>query len=135
MPLSVLLPLVVVGIALIWGLVRWLQPTPPLRIRDETEARAIWHHRNPETPAQTARINPGRSHALVETGAGPGLVWAMGADPVTRLIPPGTRCVETATGLRLKTGDFTAPVIDIPLPDPRERAQWAEILRQHTCPN
>ena len=135
MPLSVLLPLVVVGIALIWGLVRWLQPTPPFRISDTAEALAIWRHRNPETPAETARLNPERSHALVETAAGPGLVWAMGADPVTRLIPPGTRCIETATGLRLKTGDFTAPGIHIPLPDPRERAQWAEKLRQEPCPN
>lgn len=134
MPLSVLLPLVVVGIALIWWLVRWLQPTPALRIPDAGAALEIWHHRNPDIPARRARVNPGQSHALIDTDQGPGLVWALGADPVTRLIPPGATCSETEAGLRLKTGDFTAPSIHIPLPDPRERALWAEQLRGAPCP-
>lgn len=128
MPLTVLLPLVVFGIGGIVVLIRLMRPTPVLAIDGEDSARRIWNHRNHETPAEKLLINPAHSHALIETGAGPGILWAFGADPVTRLLNHPFDCQETRHGLRIVTHDFTAPAIDIPLPQDL-RAGWLDLLK------
>lgn len=123
MPLSVLLPLVVVGITLIVVLVRLLAPTPPCRFATPDEAIAVWDRRHPDLPASAARLADDGAAALVETAGGAGLVWTLGADPVTRLAH-GFTAREAADGLRLALHDFTAPNVRVHLADAADRAHW-----------
>ncbi|MCB1366483.1 MAG: hypothetical protein KDK00_01860 [Rhodobacteraceae bacterium] len=128
MPLTLLLVFVVLGIAGIFLLIRALHPTPDLTFGDAAQASAIWDRQNPDMPARSLHIAPGGGHVLVETDAGPGLLWAFGADPVSRLFDTAPQLVDTGQGLTLITHDFTAPKVTIPLADPASRAAWAAIL-------
>jgi hypothetical protein len=128
MPLSVLLPLVVFGITLIVVLVRVMAPTPALVLDDEGAVRAIWDRRHPDLPARAVRLDEAGHHALVLTEAGPGIVWTLGADPVTRVLPKGTRVRETGTGLLIDLGDFTAPRLSVALTMADARRDWAREL-------
>ena len=133
MPLSVLLPLVVLGIAGIVLLVLWLRPTPPL-VMTEDSALEIWNHRNPLAPADRVDLHPTGRFALVHTPAGPGLVWAMGADPVTRLLQPPPRVRTTPRALKLKLQDVTASAVTIPFDDPATRDRWLALLTPPDTP-
>lgn len=124
MPLSILLPLVVFGILLIVVLVRLMSPTPVLVLRGEPEAFAIWDRRHPDLPAHSALLDAGGRFALVETDAGRGLIWTLGVDPVTRLLPETLRVSDTSKGLALDIGDFTAPRINLEIAGLAERAAW-----------
>ena len=128
MPLSILLPLVVFGIAGIVLLIRLMRPTPPLIFTDEGHARAIWDHRNHDAPSTEIILNSAKTHALIETASGPGLLWSFGVDPVTRLLDHPFDLKDIKTGLRIVTHDFTAPNIDIPLPEATSRRRWTAIL-------
>ncbi len=128
MPLSILLPLVVFGIIGAVLLIRWLRPTPLLVLESPEDTARLWDHFNPDQPAGHVQLNSTRSHALVETDAGLGVVWSFGADPVTRPLQRGFRVESTAAGVRIRTGDFTAPVIDIPLPHDVQRKEWRVLL-------
>lgn len=128
MPLTLLLPIVVLGIAGIFLLIRMLQPTPDLTFSDAGTARAIWDHQNPDTPALNVHIAPDGRHVLVETEAGAGLLWAFGTDPVSRVFDRAPDLRDTGAGLILITHDFTAPRITIPLADAASRADWTAIL-------
>ena len=128
MPLTILLPLVVFGIAGIVLMIRLLHPTPPLLFDTVEEVQRLWDHRNHNAKARQTHINPDRTCALVETDAGVGLVWSFGVDPVTRLLSDPFEVSETPAGLRLETGDFTAPTIDIALTSDEDRAKWRALL-------
>lgn len=128
MPLTILLPFVVFGILGAVLLINWLKPTPPLMLANPDQALAIWQHFNPDLPASAVYVNSSRTHAIAETAKGLGVIWAMGADPVTRLLAPGYTVRETARGVRLTTHDFTAPYIDIPLPHAVQRKEWRVLL-------
>lgn len=128
MPLQVLLPLVVIGIAAIVLLIRAMRPTPQLTFASPAQAKDIWNHRNHDCEATGARLNNAQTHALIQTRQGVGLLWAFGADPVTRHFRPPVACRQTSKGLRLVTHDFTAPLIDIPLTDEKNRYAWLQIL-------
>lgn len=133
MPLTLLLPIVILGIAGIFLLIRALNPTPDLTFTDPAMAQALWDHQNPDAAAQAVHITPGGRHVLIETAAGAGLLWSFGADPVTRTFDTAPEVAETATGLTLTTHDFTAPRIAIPLADPASRAKWTAILTGQTA--
>lgn len=128
MPLTILLPVAVLSIAFVGVLIRWLRPTPVKVFTSPHEVEEIWQHRNPETPLRNIHLNPSGTAALVETTHGPGILWAFGADPVTRLFDRPVKCRKTKTGLRIMTGDFTAPKLDILLPDPHQQQEWCAIL-------
>jgi hypothetical protein len=128
MPLSILLPLVVFGILGAVLLINWLRPTPPLVLETPEQVQALWDHFNHEAPAEKVHLNAGRSHALVETGAGIGVLWSFGADPVSRLLGRAYTVRDTGTGICILTGDFTAPSIDIPLPHEVQRKEWRVLL-------
>jgi|GEM_PF-2949608 len=128
MPLNILLPMVVLGIAGLVLLVRLLRPTPPLTLANRKAARALWDHRNPENPARAIHLSRSRNAALIETDTAAGLLWSMGCDPVTRLFHTAPDCHETDKTLIVRTGDFTAPKITIALPDPTERRRWRSVL-------
>jgi hypothetical protein len=128
MPFSVLLPLVVFGILGAVLLIKWLRLTPDLVLETPEQVLDLWQHFNPEIPARTVHLNAARSHALVETAGGLGVVWSFGADPMTRLLGTRWEVKETTQGVRLITHDFTAPAIDIPLPHDVQRKQWRILL-------
>jgi len=127
-PLGVLLPMVVLGIMGLALLIRVLRPTPPLRFSSPEVARNIWDRRNPDDPACDVQLDAAESAALITTRTGAGLLWSMGADPVARRFQSRCVCVETRTGLVVKTGDFTAPKIRLVLPDRDVRRRWCQIL-------
>lgn len=133
MPLSILLPLVVFGILLIVVLVRLMSPTPVLVLRSEPEAFAIWDRRHPDLPAHSALLDAGGRFAHVETDAGRGLIWTLGVDPVTRLLPETLRVSDTSKGLALDIGDFTAPRINLEIAGLAERAAWRLALEGTTA--
>ncbi len=130
MPLEILLPIVVVGITCIVLLIRWLRPTPEFRLHDTDQAAEIWNHRNHDIVAGAVHLNVARTHALIETGGGIGLVWVFGADPVTRLLDQPVVFKSRGNGLSIQTRDFTAPRVDVML-DGAEITHWTDILRQH----
>jgi hypothetical protein len=127
-PLEILLPMVVIGITGVVLLIRWLRPTPDFRLTDAQQVAEIWTHRNPDIANGEVHLNAARSHALVETAQGVGLVWVFGADPVTRLLDQPIKVAPSGNGLRIETRDFTAPRIDITL-DGGELSRWSEILK------
>jgi len=127
-PLEILLPMVVIGIICIVLLIHWMRPTPEFRLEDRKQVADIWAHRNPENTASTIHLNGARSHALIETAQGFGLVWVFGADPVTRLLDQPFELEASGSGLRILTHDFTAPRVDIVL-DTAEITRWSDILR------
>ena len=131
MPLVVLLPLVIVGVALIVALVRIFAPTAPLIFADIQTATDVWNHRRPRNAARQVFLNARKTHALVTTDKGAGLVWSFGVDPVTRLFTQETTWREKNGLLIISTGDFTAPRIRIPLEDARQRRQWTQILEDY----
>jgi len=128
MPLSILLPLVVFGILGAVLAIKWLRITPDLVLKTPEQVLELWQHFNPDADAEQVHLNAVRSHALVETAQGLGVVWAFGADPVTRLLDADWEVRETPQGVRLITHDFTAPTIDIPLPHDVQRKQWRVLL-------
>jgi hypothetical protein len=127
-PLEILLPMVVIGITGVVLLIRWLRPTPDLKLSDARQVAEIWTRRNPDIAVGAVHINGAQSHALVETAQGVGLVWVFGADPVTRLLDHPFDLEKNASGLRIRTHDFTAPHIDLAL-NATEITRWSDILR------
>lgn len=128
MPLEILLPMVVIGITGVVLLIRWLRPTPDFRLDNNDKVANIWNHRNVDVAAKTVHLNAARTHALIETAQGFGLVWVFGADPVTRLLDHPFEVAPSSTGLRIQTHDFTAPRIDVVLSG-GEITRWGEILK------
>jgi hypothetical protein len=126
MPLSILLPMVVIGIAGIAVLLHLLGLSRPLRFADAAAARAAWAREFPELPAERVILCHNHAAALIETAQGDGVVWPMGADSTGRLLN-GARIEPTAHGVRLHLPDFTAPYVHLHL-DPDEAALWLEKL-------
>jgi hypothetical protein len=126
MPLSILLPMVIAGIAGIALLLHLLGLSKPAVIADEAQARRAWLREYPDDPPLRVRLCRARSAALIETARGCGVVWPMGADTTARhLSVAGVRRVRT--GLTLDLPDYTAPRIRLRL-SPEEVEQWQAIL-------
>jgi len=130
--LNILLPVVIAGIIGITLLILLLRPTPRLIFATADEAIAAWNHRNPFHPATRAMVNPAGTHALIVTESGPGLLWSMGADPVTRLLDMPFRLAEHDKGLVVRMDDVTAPKITIPLHEADLRRNWRTLLEKTT---
>lgn len=134
MPLGLLLSLVIGGIAGIAVLLHLLGWSRQARLADRQALLAAWQDYDPDTPAEPLVLAPDGRAGLVRTAAGVGIVWAFGADFVARLLDFNRlRVTETARGLRLQTGDATAPRITLRLP-PEERAAWRAALGQPPAP-
>ena len=114
MPLPLLLALVICGIAGIALLLHLLGLSTPRRL-DADAARAAWLREFPDTDVTGITLCEGGTAALVATDAGPGVVWAMGADTTARPLG-GATLHETPTGLSLQLADFTAPRLALRLP-------------------
>lgn len=126
MPLSVLLVLVIGGIAGI-ALLLHVSGRSQRLVMSAEDARTAWHRHLPDD--EIAEVIPsGSGHAaLILTSQGPGLVWAFGADTVARRLIDYD-LFETRNGLRVMFRDFTAPRVDIRL-SASERDHWRDVMR------
>lgn len=122
MPLSILLPMVGLGIGAIALLLHALGLSRPLRFDDAAAARAAWARAFPDSPAQRTTLSHDRTAALIETADGPGVVWPMGADSAARFVA-GARATRRPDGMILHLPDFTAPQIRLHL-TPDEADTW-----------
>ncbi|QYX57506.1 hypothetical protein K1T73_03660 [Roseovarius sp. SCSIO 43702] len=130
MPLEILVPMVVLGIAGIAFLLHMLNLTDSRRLGDDDAVRAAWEREFPERPARSVtRSTTGRA-ALVETEHGRGLVWCMGADTVVRALDDVTARVKNDT-LILTTPDYGARRIRLHLA-PGEAEAWARAIGETT---
>jgi len=128
MPLSILLPMVVLGIAGIAVLLHLLGLSRRAMLADEAAARAAWLREFPADAPINVTLCHDRSAALIETARGCGVVWPMGADTTARALD-GARLSPTRTGLRIDLPDYTAPRIHITL-DKDEAARWQATLKE-----
>jgi len=128
MPLSILLPMVALGIAGIAVLLHLLGLSRRAVLADAAAARAAWLREFPgDAPARVTLCHD-RSAALIETETGRGVVWGMGADTTARYLD-GARLTSTKTGLRIDLPDYTAPRIHLTL-DATEAAHWQDALKE-----
>ncbi|THD75945.1 hypothetical protein E7681_05730 [Thalassobius vesicularis] len=122
MPLSALLLMVTGGIAAIAILLHILGMSRPRIFADDTEIAAVWRNEYPDTNLQSVNLSRNRHFALVQSSAGLGVVWAMGADGAARLLL-GAEVSDIPGGLELSLPDYTAPEIRLKL-DPDEIDSW-----------
>ncbi len=128
MPLTVLLPLVVFGIAGIAILLHILGYSRGLRFETEDDARTAWFRQFPDDTVNRVDLGATGNCAIVETSRGAGLVWAMGADSTCRILDGGQADV-TQTGLVLRFPDFNAPRVRLALPQPQAQ-DWADRINK-----
>lgn len=122
MPLEILLPIVVFGIAGIALILHLLGLSRPAMLADEAAARAAWLEEFPEDRPSRVVLSHDHRAALIETTTGPGIVWPMGADTTARYLD-GATLERTAAGLRIDLPDYTAPRIHLAL-DASEAEGW-----------
>lgn len=130
MPLHILLPLVVLGIAGIALMLHLLGYSRQVVIRDAADAMRLWLHHWPEDQVQGAHVAQDGHAALVDTANGLGLVWAFGADTSARLLA-GAALSPCGAGLRVRLRDFTAPTVTLHL-RPEEAGDWQARIERHT---
>ena len=129
MPLSILGPMVVIGIAGIAVILHLLGLSRRAVLADAAAARAAWDDEWGDTdPARAATLSHDRHAALIETASGRhGIVFPMGADTTARYLD-GARVAVTEQGLRIDLPDFTAPHVRLHL-DEGEAARWPALIR------
>ena len=131
MPLHILVPMVVVGIALIALITHWLGLSRARTLRDAAEACAAWDREAPDTPAVSATLSADGHAALIETADGRGLVWVMGADTAARPLA-GAAAVPAPDGLIVRFPDFGAPEVRIRLDAQSRPESWHSLLTHHS---
>jgi hypothetical protein len=128
MPLSILLPMLGLGISGIAVLLHLLGLSRQATLADEAAARAAWLRAFPgDTPVRVTLCHD-RSAALIATDTGRGVVWSMGADTTARYLN-GAQIKPTRTGLHIDLPDYTAPRIQLTL-DSGETAEWQNTLEK-----
>lgn len=130
MPLTVLLPLVVIGIAGIAAILHLLGYSRAYSFASDADARAAWAREFPGDRTDGATVCASGRAALVDTTRGPGLVWAMGADTACRVLDGG-RASLTSSGLTIRFPDFNAPRVSLAMP-PAEARAWAARINGDT---
>jgi hypothetical protein len=127
MPLHILGPAVVLGIALIVLLTHLLGFSRRYAFATEADARARWLREWPLDDVRAVMIADDRHTALVQTQDGPGVVWALGADTVAkRLSRADLR--QIADGLALDFPDFALRHLRLHL-SPEEAERWAATIK------
>ncbi len=126
MPLSVLVSLVVVGIAGI-ALLLHLAGRSKRCVLTREDAEAAWERHFPGDIVEQITVSRDGHAALVLTHLGPGLLWAFGADTVARRLEDFD-LIETGDGLRVEFHDFTASSVTLVLDD-FERPHWRNLMR------
>ena len=114
MPLTILLPLVILGIAGIAVLLHLLGLSRTAGFETEASARAAWLREFPDDVPRRITLCRNNSAALIDLADGEGVVWAMGADTTARHLS-GAQIDRTDTGVRITLPDYTAPRIHLTL--------------------
>jgi len=127
MPLNILLILVIGGIALI-ALLLHLLGKSRLTVLSQEGARSDWHRHFPDDEILDLIVARDGHAALVQTGQGPGLLWAFGADTVARHLRDFD-LLEEPDHLKVIFHDFTAPSATLHLSEP-ERPVWQKMMSQ-----
>ncbi|MCP5072015.1 MAG: hypothetical protein GY947_01810 [Rhodobacteraceae bacterium] len=128
MPLSILLSLVIFGIAGIAVLLHLMGKSRQLVFESAPEVEHHWHRQHPDCRIERVAISKDGHTALVDSSCGVGLVWSMGADAACRLLEEGTEVADTGTGLMVTTSDYTAPSVKVALEDPEDRRVWTGMI-------
>lgn len=127
MPLSVLLPMVVLGISGIALLLHLLGKSGRLRL-DREAAIAGWQREMGHTKVQQVLLAPSGHAALVQSDTGAGLVWVLGRDTVARTLGPGS--LTRAKGrLRVSFSDYGSNDVILDLP-PDTQKLWIETVEK-----
>jgi len=129
MPLEILLPMVVFGIAGIAVLLHLLGLTGKRTFHTQDQARASWMSEFPQLPAKSIKISENHQYALIDTAKGLGLLWPMGADCTARLLT-GAEVSMAKRHLIIRLPDYTAPIIRLNL-TAKEAAQWVKQIKDH----
>lgn len=130
MPLEILAPLVVVGIAgLVW-LVHLLGWTKQPAFASADDAREAFLADYPDERPKVEVLADDARAALFLCGDGVGFAENFGDGRVTRLFRAGDLAAVTEAGdsLRIATEDFSAPSFEFTLADPDQRASWRDRL-------
>ncbi|TCL08512.1 hypothetical protein BXY66_0549 [Shimia isoporae] len=127
MSLTVLLALVVFGIAGITALLHVTGHTASQRFASEEEARAAWHREVPDKPVTGVRLSSDKRAALITFQNGAGVVWTLGDDTVARVLDTKLP-TSVARGLRFTFHDFGSSSLTVRL-DEKERDHWRRLLR------
>lgn len=124
MPLEVLGPLVLFGVAGVVLLVHLLGGSRSLRLADEAEALAVLAADYPDAAPRRAILADDRRAALVEAAGGLGVVRAMGDRWFARLLAPrDAEARESRRGVEIVIADFGAPAVALRLADAARRAE------------
>ena len=127
MPLSILLPLVVGGIAGIVVLLHILGLSRQAVISDADAAMAAWDDEFSTDPARATTLCRDGHAALIAAASGRhGIVFSIGADTTARYLD-GAAVAQTRRGLRIDLPDFTAPHIHLTL-DADEATRWPVLI-------
>jgi hypothetical protein len=111
MPLAILLPMVVIGIAGIGVILHLAGLSRKAALACDAAAMAVWDDAIDTDPACAATLSRDRDAALITTAAGrQGVVFAMGADWAARPLD-GAQIDRTGDLLTIRLADFTAPRI------------------------
>ncbi|TDK42311.1 hypothetical protein [Antarcticimicrobium luteum] len=121
MPLTVLIPMVVLGIAGI-ALLLHLAGRSQRCVLTPVSAEMAWLRQFPGDRVAEATVARDGHAALILTDHGPGLLWAFGADTVARRLLDYD-LIDRGDRLRVVFHDFTAPTVTLTL-DPFERRHW-----------
>ncbi len=126
MPLQILLPLVVGGIAGIAVLLHLLGYSRQVDLSDPSFVAAQWCREFPDDQVEAIAMSDDGRVALVHASSGAGLLWAAGADTTARRAD----CAEVtpdATGLTVRFDDYGAAQLRISLP-PQDQPHWINTL-------
>ena len=126
MPLSILLPMVMLGIAGIAVLLHLMGLSRRATLADQAAAQAAWLREFPEDAPVHVILCRNNTAALIETARGRGVVWPIGADTTARYLRDA-RLRSVKTGLTLDLPDPTAPHIRLTL-SPDEVETWRNLL-------
>lgn len=122
MPLTILLPMVVLGILSVALILHLKGFTDSLQFADETEVRSHFHRLLPFAEITAVLRSEDGKAAIVSTPDTSYLLWSFGADCTLHSLF-GARFVDTPTGLRVQFNDFACPSAKITL-TAAEKPQW-----------
>lgn len=124
MPLHILLILVIGGIAGIALALHLLGLTGAQPLTPAT-ARAAWRRAYPDDRVTQVAVTQDGRVARIETPAGRGIVWQMGADTCARMLTGAEEAHARGSRVTLRLKDYAAPRIFLTLTED-EQADWAD---------
>ncbi|MGD9861934.1 MAG: hypothetical protein AB7S99_01860 [Pseudodonghicola sp.] len=125
MPLPILIPAVVAGLAVIALLLR-LGARPPRALPDPEAAREAWLRRFPDDTVREVILSRNRHAALILADEGRGLLWSAGAGPQAHRLEDYD-LIDRGTALRVIFHDVTGTEVTLRLDD-FEARRWRSLL-------